>query len=104
MQNKISVIIITGNEEKNIRDCLESVKWADELIVVDSESSDDTVKIAKEFTDKVYIQKWLGYAKQKEYAISLAKNDWVLSLDADERVTKKLADEVLNYNFDNCRY
>jgi len=104
MQNKISVIIITGNEEKNIRNCLESVKWADELIVVDSESSDNTVKIAKEYSDKVYIQKWLGYAKQKEYAISLAKNDWVLSLDADERVTKKLSDEILNYNFDNCRY
>lgn len=99
-QNKISVVIITGNEENNIKDCLQSVTWADEIIVVDSESSDNTVRIAGEFTDKVITQKWLGYAKQKSYAISLAKNEWVLSLDADERVTKELADEILNFDFE----
>ena len=96
MQNKVSVIIITGNEENNIRACLESVTWADEIIVVDSESNDSTVKIAKEFTEKVSIKKWEGYAKQKTFALSLTKNAWVLSLDADEKVTINLADEILS--------
>lgn len=103
-QNKISVVIITGNEENNIKDCLQSVTWANEIIVVDSESSDNTVKIARDFTDKIFIQKWLGYAKQKSYAISLASNEWILSLDADERVTKQLADEILNYNFEEAGF
>ncbi len=94
MQNKISVIIITGNEENNIRDCLKSVSWADEIIVVDSESTDLTVQIAKEYTDKVYIHKWEGFAPQKTYALSLAKNEWILSLDADERVTEELTKEL----------
>jgi glycosyltransferase involved in cell wall biosynthesis len=99
MQNKISVTIITGNEEKNIRDCLKSVLWADEIIVVDSESSDATVQIAMEFTKKVFIHRWEGYAKQKTFALSLASNEWVLSLDADERVTPQLAEEILNFDF-----
>jgi glycosyltransferase involved in cell wall biosynthesis len=94
--NNISVIIITKDEEKNISDCLKSVEWADELIVVDSESSDRTVEIARQFTDKVFIHKWEGYVAQKKYALSLAKNEWVLSLDADERVTPELKDEILN--------
>lgn len=95
-QNKISVVIITGNEENNIKDCLKSVSWADEIIVVDSESNDETVIIAKEFTDKVFIKKWEGYANQKNYTLSLAKNEWVLSLDADERISEELAKEILN--------
>jgi len=103
-QNKISVVIITGNEENNIKDCLKSVQWADEIIVVDSESADSTVQIAKEFTDKVIIHKWEGYAKQKSYAISLAVNEWVLSLDADERVTKELAEEILYYDLFKTNY
>ena len=103
-QNKISVVIITGNEENNIKDCLKSVTWADEIIVVDSESMDATVNIAKEFTDKVYIQKWQGYSAQKTLAMRYAKNDWVLSLDADERITKALADEILNYDLQNTKY
>lgn len=94
-QNKISAVIITGNEENNIKDCLNSVQWADEIIVVDSESTDNTVEKAKEYTDKVVIHKWEGYASQKTYAISLAKNEWVLSLDADERVPEALAKEIL---------
>lgn len=101
MQNKISVIIITGNEEKNIRECLDSVKWADEIIVVDSESTDDTIGIAKTFTDKVVIHKWEGYAAQKAYALSLTKNEWVLSVDADERITHELAQEILTMDFEN---
>ena len=101
MQNKISVIIITGNEEKNIKDCLESVKWADEIIVVDSESKDKTVEIAKEFTNKVVIHKWEGYAAQKSFALNLAGNEWILSLDADERVTPELAEEIKNLDLSN---
>jgi hypothetical protein len=104
MQNKISVIIITGNEEKNIRDCLKSANWADEIIVVDSESTDSTVQIAKEFTDKIFIHKWEGYASQKSYALNLAKNEWILSLDADERVTKELADEIQNLNLSESKF
>jgi glycosyltransferase involved in cell wall biosynthesis len=100
-QNKISVVIITGNEENNIAGCLKSLKWADEIIVVDSESSDSTVQIAKNFTDKVFVRKWKGYADQKTYAISIAKNDWVLSLDADERVSENLANEILDSDLSN---
>lgn len=99
-KNKISVTIITGNEEENIRECLESVKWADEIIVVDSESSDRTVEIAKEFTENVFIHKWEGYAAQKSFALSKASNQWILSLDADERVTPGLSEEILAANLD----
>jgi glycosyltransferase involved in cell wall biosynthesis len=99
--NKISVIVITKNEEKNISECLKSIEWADELIVVDSESTDRTVEIAKQFTDKVFIRKWEGYVLQKKYALSLAKNEWVLSLDADERITPQLKDEILNLSSSN---
>jgi len=99
-QNKISTVIITGNEENNIKDCLKSVHWADEIILVDSESKDKTVKIANEFTDKVFIHKWEGYSSQKTYALSLAKNDWILSIDADERVSEDLAKEILETDLD----
>jgi glycosyltransferase involved in cell wall biosynthesis len=94
--NKISVTIITKDEEKNISDCLKSVQWADEIIVVDSESSDRTIELAKKFTDKIIIRKWEGYVPQKRYALSLTSNEWVLSLDADERITPELKDEILN--------
>ncbi len=94
--NKISVIIITKDEEKNILDCLKSVDWADEIIVVDSESTDRTVELAKQFTDKIFIRKWEGYVSQKRYALSLATNEWVLSVDADERITPELKEEILN--------
>lgn len=94
--NKISVTVITKNEEKNISDCLNSVKWADEIIVVDSESTDKTLEIAKQFTEKIFIRKWEGYVPQKRYAISLASNEWVLSLDADERITTELKEEITN--------
>lgn len=94
--NKISVIIITKNESQNIRDCLKSVSWTDEIIVVDSGSSDNTVEIARKYTDKVIYNEWRGYADQKNFALQLATNDWVLSLDADERVTENLKNEILN--------
>ena len=99
--NKISVIIITKDEEKNISDCLKSVEWADEIIVVDAESTDKTVELAKNFTDKVFVKKWEGYVPQKKYALSLAANKWVLSVDADERITPELKNEILNLSPNN---
>lgn len=94
MREKISAIIIAGNEEKNIRPCLESVNWCDEIILVDSESSDKTVEIAKEFTDKIFIKKWNGFAVQKRFSLEKASNEWVLSIDADERVSDDLRIDI----------
>ncbi|KTC66007.1 lipopolysaccharide biosynthesis glycosyltransferase [Legionella adelaidensis] len=90
----LSVIIITKNEEGNIRRCLESVKWADEVIVLDSGSLDKTVAIAHEYTDKVYLTDWRGFGIQKQRALSFASGDWVLNLDADEAVDEKLKKEI----------
>lgn len=94
-RQKLSVLIIAGNEEKNIRDCLESIKWVDEIIIVDSESKDRTVEISKEYTEKVFINKWEGFATQRRFSLSKASNKWILSLDADERVSPELKDEIL---------
>ncbi len=91
---KISVAIITKDEEHNIRDCLESVRWADEVVVVDNGSTDDTLKICREYRAQVYEEEWKGYSGQKNSAIGKARNEWVLSLDADERVTPDLCEEI----------
>jgi (heptosyl)LPS beta-1,4-glucosyltransferase len=90
----VTAIIITKNEAEAIADALGSVSWADEVIVVDAESTDDTVKIARQFTDRVYVRPWNGYIEQKNHAASLATNDWILSLDADERASAELKDEI----------
>jgi glycosyltransferase involved in cell wall biosynthesis len=90
----LSVIIITKNEALNIRDCIESIKWADEIIVVDSGSTDDTVAICREYTPHVYSYDWPGFGMQKNRALDYATQDWVLSLDADERVTSELRSEI----------
>ena len=90
----VSVVVITKNEEANIADCLKSASWADEAIVLDDTSTDKTINIAKQFTDKVFTRKMDVEGKHRNYAYSLAKNNWVLSLDADERVTPELADEI----------
>jgi glycosyltransferase involved in cell wall biosynthesis len=91
----LSVIIITKNEAASIRRCLESVKWADEIIVVDSGSTDDTVNICRELGAKVTITSdWPGFGPQKSRALDLATHDWVLSLDADEWVTPELRNEI----------
>jgi glycosyltransferase involved in cell wall biosynthesis len=94
MAPKLSVAIITLNEEANIRRTLESVKWADEIVVVDSGSIDRTVAICREYTDKVFHQDWLGFASQKNNAIDRTTGDWVLSLDADEPIEQLLAQEI----------
>ena len=91
---KLSVIIITKNEAANIHDCLQSVTWADEIIIVDSGSTDDTVAICKKLGAQVFVQDWPGFGIQKNRALGYATNDWVLSLDADERVTPELRAEI----------
>jgi glycosyltransferase involved in cell wall biosynthesis len=91
---KVTATLITRNEAANIDAALASVRWADEIVVVDSESTDDTVALARKHTDRVEVRPWPGYSAQKNYAASLASNDWVLSLDADERVTPELAAEI----------
>ena len=91
---KLTVTVITRNEAANIADALESVAWADEIIVVDSHSEDDTVAIAKRYTTHVEIRDWAGYSAQKNFAATLASHDWILSVDADERVTPELAREI----------
>jgi glycosyltransferase involved in cell wall biosynthesis len=91
----ISVCIISFNEEWNIRRCLESCRWTDEIVVVDSMSGDGTAQIAKEFTRQVFERPWPGYEKQKNFALSKARGDWVLSLDADEEVSDTLRQEIL---------
>lgn len=95
MKPTLSVIIITKNEEHDIRDCLESVKWADEVIVLDSGSTDITLKITSEYTDKAYSSvDWQGFGIQKNRALAYATSDWILSLDADERVSDVLRQEI----------
>lgn len=92
----LSVILITKNEEANLNDCLESVSFADEIIVVDSQSSDKTQEIARSFGAKLEITSdWPGFGLQKNRALNLATQDWVLSIDADERVTPELKQEIL---------
>ena len=90
----ISVTIISKNEAHNIRDCLESVLWADEIILVDQFSTDGTAEIAREFGAKVFQEPWLGFARQKNFALSKAEGSWILSLDADERATPLLRQEI----------
>jgi glycosyltransferase involved in cell wall biosynthesis len=90
----LSVAIITQNEEQTIRGCLESVSWADEIVVVDSGSTDNTVAICKELGAKVLVMDWPGFGPQKNRALALATGDWVLSLDADERVSPELRSEI----------
>ena len=90
----ISATVITYNEEHNIRDALLSISWVDEIIVVDSGSSDSTLEICRSFTDKIYHRGWTGYVDQKNYAVDKAGNDWILSLDADERSSQELCREI----------
>ena len=88
---KLSVVVLTKNEESNIAACLESVKWADEIVVMDDESTDKTIDIAKRYTDKVIVSSMnRDFAKQRNLSISHCSGDWILQMDADERVTPEL--------------
>jgi glycosyltransferase involved in cell wall biosynthesis len=91
---KLTVTVITRNESANIDAALASVTWADEIVVVDAESTDGTAAIARRYTNRVEVRPWPGFGAQKNYAASLASHDWILSLDADERVTPALAQEI----------
>jgi glycosyltransferase involved in cell wall biosynthesis len=94
LARKLTVLVPTGNEEANLRACLESVKWADELFVVDSFSTDRTLEIAEEFGARVVQHEYVNSAAQKNWAIPQASHDWVFVLDADERVPPELAEEI----------
>lgn len=91
---RLSVVVITQNEEERIRACLESAAWADELVVVDAESSDKTATIARELTDQVFVRPWPGFAAQKNFGLAQAHGDWILSLDADELISAPLREEI----------
>jgi glycosyltransferase involved in cell wall biosynthesis len=91
---KVTIAIITKDEEGNIRDCLESVKWADEIVVVDNGSTDRTLSICQEYGARIFQEEWKGYSGQKNSAIEKAGNEWVLNLDADERVSPELRQEM----------
>jgi len=91
---RLTVTVITKNEAADIGDAVASVSWADEIIVVDSGSTDETARIAREKGARVEVRSWPGYSAQKNYAASIAAHDWILSLDADERVTSDLAAEI----------
>ena len=92
--SKLSVLLPTYNEEKNVEACLESVKWADEILVVDSYSTDGTVEIAQKFGARVIQHEYINSAKQKNWAIPQCLHDWVVQIDADERVTPELQTEL----------
>ena len=91
---KLTVTVITHNEAAHIAAALDSVAWADEIIVIDSGSTDGTAEIARQKATRVIVRDWPGYSAQKNFAADQAAHDWVLSLDADERVTPALAEEI----------
>jgi len=96
-ENPISIVIICKNEKDNIRRCLESVLWADEIVVYDTGSTDNTLEICKEYDCSIYTQaKWEGFGKAKNEAVNKAKYDWILSIDADEEVSENLKNSILD--------
>ena len=92
-QPKISSFVVCCNDEKRIRRCLESVKWCDEIIVVDSGSTDSTLEICREYTDRIIQRPWPGFVAQKRFALEQCRGEWVLNIDADERVSAELVHE-----------
>ncbi len=94
MRRPLSVTIITLNEEENIGPCLESVAWAEEIVVCDSGSTDKTLELSRQYTDRVFVDEWRGFSGHKNLALARATHPWVLSLDADERVTPELRREI----------
>lgn len=94
-KQKLSACMITYNEEEKIASALESIKWVDEIIIVDSFSTDSTLEICRQYTDKIYQHPWEGFGKQRNFALSLASFSWILVLDADERVSPELKSEII---------
>lgn len=93
--NTLTVIILTKNEEKQIAQCLDSVDWADEIIIIDNGSSDKTLELVKLYNAKVYINRATDFSQLRNFGMSKARCDWILYLDADERVTPDLKSEIL---------
>jgi glycosyltransferase involved in cell wall biosynthesis len=96
LRMKISAVIIAFNEENNIEKAIQSVLWADEILLIDSGSTDKTCQIAEKLGAKVIVQEWLGFSKQKQFGVKNASYDWIFSLDADEQVSDQLRLEILN--------
>jgi len=93
---KLSIVILTKNNQDTIEYAIKSSLFADEILIIDSGSTDKTLEIAKRYNVKIIHQEWLGYAKQKQFGVDMAKNDWVFVLDSDEEITKELQKEILN--------
>ena len=93
-RSSISAFIICFNEEANIRRALESVRWCDEIIIVDSGSTDSTLSICKEYNVKIFERPWPGFVLQKRFALEQCSKDWVLNIDSDEEVTPELREEI----------
>lgn len=92
---KISAVVLTKNSEKTIEKCLKSLMWCDEIVVVDSGSTDDTLKVASQFTKIIYGEDWHGYSEQRNLGANLASNNWILFIDSDEEATRELALEIV---------
>jgi glycosyltransferase involved in cell wall biosynthesis len=92
---RLSVTVITWNEEARLPACLESVAWANEIVVVDAESGDRTVEVARGYTDHVVVRPWEGFGRQKNFALERTTGDWILSLDADEEVSAELRADIV---------
>jgi glycosyltransferase involved in cell wall biosynthesis len=95
IMSQLSVIVIALNQEDNIVPCLETVRWADDIVLVDSGSRDRTLELARSFTDRIFTIDWPGFGAAKNYALDQARGDWVFSLDTDERVSETLRDEII---------
>ena len=100
----ISVIVITKNESKNIGACLDSVRWSDDIVVVDAQSTDDTAALARTRTTKVFVRPWEGFSAAKSFALLQTSHRWVLWVDADERVTPQLAEEIGRLPLESTNY
>lgn len=92
---KIAAVVISKDEERNMAACLDSLKWADEIVVVDACSTDRTVEMAKQYTDRVFVRAWPGFGPQKNFGMDQTDAEWILVVDADERVPGPLRDEIL---------
>jgi glycosyltransferase involved in cell wall biosynthesis len=90
----VSAALIARNEERNIEAALQSLRWADEVVVVDGGSTDGTLEICRRYTDRIFSREWTGFVDQKNYAVAQARHDWIFSLDADERLSPELIDEI----------
>ncbi len=95
MREKISACVIAGNEERKIGRCLQSLTWCDEIVLIDSFSTDRTVELARQFTDRVYQHEWLGYVGQRNLVREYATHPWILFMDSDEEMSPALRDEIL---------